>query len=397
MSVSTLGVVGGSVIAARHEPARLEVLVDHGAIASIRGDVSGPTLDATGCTVVPGFIDAQVNGAFGNDLTSEPHRILEVAAGLPAYGVTAFCPTVITGPTDVVPAAITAVAVAQQAWNAPDHGARVLGLHAEGPYISADRLGTHPIAHARPPSVDEVTRWLDLATAPDRRRALGMVTLAPELPGALDVVDTLVAAGVTVCAGHTDATAAEILASEEHGITAMTHLFNAMSPMHHRSPGAVAAAMASSELVAGLIVDGLHVDPIAVAAAWNALGPERIALITDCIAALGTDLERLRVGEVEVSVAAGEVRNGDGVLAGSVLSMDQALRNVMRFTGCSLVHASRAASATAARLIGTSAAGLGTIEVGRPADLVLLDGSRRVVATVIDGVVVHDPEDRSSS
>lgn len=397
MSGSTLGVVGGSVIDARHVPDRAELFLTDGVIASVGGEASGPIVDATDCTIVPGFIDAQVNGGFGVDLTSEPQRVLEVAARLPAYGVTAFCPTVITGPADVVTGAITAVSMAQRSWKASAHGARIVGLHAEGPYLSADRLGTHPSTHVRPPSVDEVGRWLELAAAPDGCRPLGMVTLAPELPGARAVVDALVAADVTVCAGHTDAAASEILAFEGHGITGITHLFNAMSPMHHRSPGVVAAAMASPTLVSGLIVDGLHVDPIAVSAAWNALGSHRIALITDCIAALGTDLDRLRLGDVEVSVADGEVRNSDGGLAGSVLSMDRALRNLMRFTGCSLADASRAASATPARLIGAAARGLGTIAVGRPADLVLLDDSHRVVATVIAGVVVHDPEGRSSA
>ena len=364
-------------------------------IAHLGLDRSGPTLDATGCHIVPGFIDTQVNGAFGVDLSNEPHRVREVASQLPRFGVTAFCPTVITGPTSAVPNALRAVHAALQD-GTKSHGpdARVLGLHAEGPFLATARRGTHPLEHVRPPSVDEVRTWIDVATPSGTPSALLMVTLAPELPGAMDVIDLLVDAGIAVCAGHTDAPAQVIAEAEERGVTGVTHLFNAMSPMGHRRPGAVGGTLASRNLIAGLIADGLHVDPMVIDVAWRILGPRRTALVTDSTAALGVGDGQYDLGGVSIDVTDGTATNPDGALAGSTLSMDQAIRNLIEYTGCSLHDACQAASATPARLVGAAAVGLGNIVCGQPADVVLLDEALDVVATVIDGVVVHDPQGR---
>jgi N-acetylglucosamine-6-phosphate deacetylase len=358
---------------------------------------TGPRLDASGCSVVPGFIDVQVNGAFGIDLTSEPQRVGELASQLPHFGVTAFCPTVITGPESTVPHAIDAVREAQRrATETPHPSARILGIHAEGPYIAQGRTGTHPTEHARAPSTGEVQSWLDMAGPPGGGHPLAIVTLAPELPGASDVIDMLVAADITVCIGHTDASAEDIALAEARGATAVTHLFNAMSQLGHRRPGGVGGTLASRTLIAGLIADGLHVDPTVVAIAWRVLGPERTALVTDSIAALGIGEGRFKLGGVAIDVAGGTARNAAGGLAGSVLSMDHAVRNLIEFTGCSLSDASRAASSTPARLVGAPAAALGSIQRGHRGDLVLLNESLEVAATVIAGIVVHDPEHRLS-
>lgn len=358
-------------------------------------ETSELALDATGCHVVPGFVDVQVNGGFGIDLTTEPQRVLELASQLGQFGVTAFCPTVITGPASTVPEGIRAVQEARGSSVGTVPTARILGLHAEGPYIAPGRAGAHPIEHIRAPSRDEVLAWIEMAGPSRDHPALAMVTIAPELPEATEIIHLLVGAGVRVCAGHTEASARDIEDSEQHGVTGVTHLFNAMSPLGHRDPGAVGGTLSSRTLIAGLIADGVHVDPVTVDIAWRILGRERTALVTDSIAALGVGNGRFHLGGVTVDVVGDAARNPDRALAGSMLTMDQAVRNLIAYTGCSLYDACHAASTTPLRLVGATATRSG-IHEGRPADLVLLDESLEVVATVIDGTVVHDPQLRLS-
>lgn len=397
-NIGHLTVRGGSIAGAEAGVQRADIAISEGRVAQVSDvgvDGSAPMLDASGCHVVPGFIDTQVNGAFGIDFSSEPHRIGEVAARLPQFGVTAFCPTVITGPAHAVPDALHAIRAAwRDRTTNPTPSTRILGLHAEGPFLAPARRGTHPLEHVRLPSTDEVRKWIALASPARAAAALSMVTLAPELPGSFDVINLLVDAGITVCAGHTEASALTIAEAEDHGITAVTHLFNAMPQMGHRSPGTVGGTLASDNLIAGLIADGLHVDPIVIDVAWRILGPRRTALVTDSIAALGVGDGQYDLGGVSIDVTRGTATNPDGALAGSTLSMDQAVRNLIEYTGCTLHDACQAASATPARLVGSAAAGLGSIACAQYGDLVVLDESLQVVATIIDGVVVHDPHGR---
>jgi len=341
-----------------------------------------PTLDAGGCSVVPGFVDVQVNGALGVDLTSQPDRIGEVAEYLVQCGVTSFMPTVISCSARTAKTAITAM----REWSHEGRpAARSLGVHLEGPFLNPAKAGAHPPHRLRTPSVYEARGW-------HRDDGVAMVTLAPELPCALDVVEELVGHGVTVCAGHTEATDAELSAAVGVGLRGVTHLFNAMTPMSARNPGPAGATLADPALIAGLIVDGLHVDRAMVRLAWRALGARRVALVSDAVAALGMGFGAYAIGDTEVVVDETGVRTAQGVLAGSVLRLDEAVRNVMAFTGCSLEEASTAASATPARL--AQRPELGRIGPGLTADLVLLDEATRVVATVVDGRVVFDPQHR---
>ncbi|HEY4610429.1 MAG TPA: N-acetylglucosamine-6-phosphate deacetylase [Ilumatobacteraceae bacterium] len=343
------------------------------------------TLDASGCSVVPGFIDLQVNGALGVDLTSDPTRLGEVAQYLVQCGVTSFMPTVISSSAATARTAITALS----GWShLGKPAARSLGVHLEGPFLNPARAGAHPPHRLRLPSVDDARHW-------HSDDGVAMVTLAPELAGALDVIEELVTHGVTVCAGHTEAGAAELGAAIGSGLRGVTHLFNAMTPMSARNPGPAGAAISDAALIAGLIVDGLHVDRAMVRLAWRALGPSRIALVSDAVAALGMGFGAFRIGDTDVVVDATGVRTAQGVLAGSVLRLDEAVRNVMAFTGCSLSDASTAASATAARL--AQRAELGRLLPGSTADVVVLDDATRVVATVVDGCVVFDPQQRCTA
>jgi N-acetylglucosamine-6-phosphate deacetylase len=212
-----------------------------------------------------------------------------------------------------------------------------------------------------------------------------LVTLAPERPGALDVVTTLTERGVVVAIGHTDCDVGQFDSAVTTGARYVTHLFNAMRPFGHRDPGPVGATLAGDSVIAGLICDGIHVDPVAVRMAWRALGPSRLDLVTDAVAVLGSDASGTRLGSVDVSVGERGVRAADGVLAGSDLSLDGALRNLVAFTGCSVPDAVQTVTSTPARVL--ALADRGRLEAGARADVTVLDRELNVVTTVVEGEV----------
>lgn len=375
----TTSIRGGmAVVDARLE--RVDVFVADGRIIGIDSDAppAGDDIDATGCYVLPGFVDVQLNGGWGVDFTTEPDRVAEVARRLPATGVTSFAPTVIScspGQTRRAAAALAPVEVTTP------NCARNLGVHLEGPFLNPQRRGAHPPEHLRTPDAAEAARWAAAA-------GIALVTLAPELDGAEEIIDHLVQAGVVVSAGHTAMTGGQLDRAVARGLAGATHLYNAMGPFSSRDPSTVGAVLSHPTLISGLIVDGIHVHPTMVDVAWRCLGPRQIALVTDAISAVGLGHGRFHVGDVQITVDDTGARVGRHVLAGSVLTMDQALRNLISFTGCSVAEASMAASTTPARLIGRK--DIGSIRLGGRADLVILDGSLGVIATVIDGVLIED-------
>jgi N-acetylglucosamine-6-phosphate deacetylase len=345
-----------------------------------RHDADVARLDATGLLVAPGFIDLQCNGAVGVDITAEPERLWEVAAALPRWGVTAWLPTVITAPSD---ARIRALAALR---SGPPPGAVVacpLGLHLEGPFLAPERRGAHDPRYIVAPSWDliDCEGW--------SRDAVALVTLAPELPGALGLVRRLVDRGVVVAAGHSSATAAQAADAVDAGVSYVTHLFNAMAPLHHREPGLVGVALTDARVRAGVIADGLHVAPRVVALAARSLG-DRLNLVTDAVAALGAPPGRVRLGRSTAALSAGDgaVRLPDGTLAGSVLSLERAVRNLVAFAGAPLAEAVRAVTSTPAAVLGL--ADRGVVAPGAVGDLVLLTEAGEVVATVIGGRIAHD-------
>ncbi|MEV5001315.1 N-acetylglucosamine-6-phosphate deacetylase [Nocardioides sp. LML1-1-1.1] len=351
-----------------------EVAIVDGRIAAAPG--AGDRFDATGLHVLPGFLDLQVNGAAGIDLTREPERLWEVAAVLPRFGVTAFLPTVITSaPAQRERALATLAAGPPEGWT----GAVPIGLHLEGPLIAPARKGAHPESWLRPPVPEIADGW-------SRDAGVAMVTLAPELPGALDLVDTLVARGVVVAVGHTEATAVQVRTAADRGARALTHLGNAMPPLGGRSPGPVGAALADGRLVAGVIADGHHLDDTTLAAYAAALG-DRLLLVTDTTAALGMPDGPARLGEQEVEVRDGTVRLADGTLAGSAADLAQCLRVLRRATGRSLADAVAACTSVPAALLGDP--DRGRLSPGSRGDLTLVDDDLRVVATVVGGRLLH--------
>jgi N-acetylglucosamine-6-phosphate deacetylase len=344
---------------------------------------AGSRLDAAGLLVVPGFVDLQCNGAAGVDITAEPERLWDVAAALPRWGVTAWLPTVVTAPAEVRARALAALQSGSRRGSSGERPIAVpLGLHLEGPFLAPERRGAHPAEHLRPPDPALVADegWT-------RQAGVALVTLAPELPGALEVVDDLVAAGVVVSAGHSSASADEATMAIDAGVTAVTHLFNAMGPLHHRDPGLAGVALTDERVRVGAIADGLHLHPAAVALAARALG-ERLCLVTDAVAALGMPAGRVPLGMLEAFATADGVRLADGTLAGSDLSLDRAVRNLMAFARVSLATAVSAVTASPAALLGLDDRGV--IGPGAAGDLALLDPAGGVVATVIGARVAFD-------
>jgi N-acetylglucosamine-6-phosphate deacetylase len=340
------------------------VVVDGGRIEAIRRGTGFPAdvVLADG-VLTAGMVDLQVNGAVGVDLAAaEDTGWARVAQHLARHGVTAFCPTFITAPLMRLRAALAATASAR-ARGAGRPRARVLGAHLEGPFLSPVRPGAHAAQHLRAPDAAALDALLHGAA-----EAPAIVTLAPELPGALEAIARLAGAGVAVALGHSDATAAQAHAAAGAGARLTTHLFNAMRPLHHREPGLVGAALTDQRLVSGLVVDGVHVADDVVALAFAA-APGRIALVSDAVAAAGMAPGPFRVGPVEAHAAAdGPPRLDDGTLAGSALHLDEAVRRAVA------VGVDRAVALTAATAVPAAALGLaavhGTLSPGAAADLV---------------------------
>ena len=335
-------------------------------------------LPANGLLLAPGFIDLQVNGAFGSDFTAEPSAIWEVGARLPEYGVTTYLPTVVTSPPETV---ADAQEVVCQGPPPGYRGATALGLHLEGPFLNPDKRGAHNPAYLRPPSLPAIASWY-----PDQ--GVRLVTLAPELPGALDVVRALAARGVVVSAGHSAATLQQARAGIEAGITYGTHLFNAMPPLGHREPGLAGALLTDSRVAVGIIADGVHLHPALVALIWRAKGPGQVNLVTDAMAALGMPPGRYRLGQRDVTSDGRAARLADGRLAGCVLSLDETVRNLVDFAGCSPSEAVATVTTVPASVLGL-ADSYGLVAPGRRADLTLLDDKLHVVATIVAGEVVY--------
>jgi N-acetylglucosamine-6-phosphate deacetylase len=358
--------------------APLTVHVQDGVIAdSSVPPPDAPVLDASGLTVAPGLIDLQVNGACGIDITAEPERLWEVAAELPRFGVTAFSPTVITSSPAARARAIAALSAAPE--NGPT-GSVPLGLHFEGPMLSPARKGAHPDRWLTEPSPAVIAGW-------SRGAGVLIATLAPELPGAIEVIRELTANGVVVSIGHTEADVQTVEAAITAGATMLTHLGNAMPPMRSRAPGPVGVALGGGDLIAGVIADGLHLDAPVVSAAWRCLGPARFLAVTDATAALGVPDGSYQLGDQTMTVRDGKVRLADGTLAGSAASLPHCLRFLRASTGCTLAEALQTCTTVPAALIGDHSRGV--LELGARGDLTLFDPSLDVAATIVGGVVVY--------
>lgn len=368
------------------------IVVAGGAIAAIgdgprpsaadRGTVSdGTVVDVAGGWLVPGFIDMHMHGGGGHTVTAgDPDEAAAAAAFHRSHGTTTTLLSLVTAPIDLLAGAAGRLAGLVEADARPDGSpGSVAGVHLEGPFLSENACGAQDPRWMRPPDEASVDQLVEAG-----RGTVSMVTLAPELQGGLAAVEQLVEWGVVVAVGHTRAVHEQAVAAFDAGATVATHLFNCMGAFHHRDPGTVGAALAHDRVVTELILDGLHVHEDTARIAIGAKTAARVALITDAIALAGAGDGLLDLGTSRVVVRHGIARlESDGALAGSTLTMDAALRNAVGL-GFTVAEASEMASAVPARALGLAST-RGTIEIGKHADLVVLDDDLRVREVYVHG------------
>jgi N-acetylglucosamine-6-phosphate deacetylase len=365
------------------------VALDAGRIADVGVGTppQPPTHRLPAGVLAPGLVDAQVNGGFGVDVAAaDAEGWRRLLTSLPSTGVSAFVPTVITAPLAELAATLGRLRrLLADAAGDELPGAAPLGIHVEGPFLAMGRHGAHPPEHLRDPTPSLVQ---DLLV--DNAEVLAYVTLAPERAGALEAIDQLVAAGVRVAVGHSDATAEQVVRAADHGATLVTHLFNAQRPLRHRDPGVVGAALADPRLTSGLIVDGHHVHDVAVRVAFAA-APGRIMLVTDAIAALGMPPGRYQLGgRTTIVTADAPPVLEDGTLAGSALRLDAAVGRAVA-AGIDPAVALLAATRVPADALGHP--DRGRLAPGAIADLVWLDDAWRAGATWCAGALAYRRDD----
>lgn len=358
----------------------VEAAVVDGAI--VTGDVEIDTTTGTVAAVgvpgrggsglaIPGLVDLQVNGMAGIDFSAcDIDGYATAGVAMLATGVTAYQPTLVTAPEATLVRALEVLAEASGATGGP----RILGAHLEGPFLSPKQLGAHQAEHRRDPDLALLGRLL--AAGPIRQ-----MTLAPELPGGLELIERL-APAVTVSLGHTDATAAQAHAAFDRGATTVTHLFNAMRTPTHRDPGVAYVALARDDVAVQMILDGHHLEPETAMLVWRA-ARGRAALVTDAVSVAGLGDGVFGWAPRQVAVHDGAVRLPDGVLAGSALTLDAALRNLVA-VGVAIEDALGAAATVPARIC--RAPGLGSLAPGLRADVAVLDADLRVVRTLVGGI-----------
>ncbi len=359
-------------------------IADTGRIAQIHAitpsDLTAQaTLNADGCTVLPGFVDLHIHGSDGHDsMDATPAALHAISRFVATRGVTSFLATTMTAPPDATLAAVRNIAAVD-----PNTlpGARLLGVHLEGPFLSPEFPGAQPREYVRDPDLRE---FEELVNAGPVRQ----ITLAPERPAADRLIDEAIRRGIRVVLGHTAATYEQAIAAIDRGADQATHTFNAMTGLHHRKPGLVGAILSDDRVFAQIIPDTIHVHPAVMSILARCKGPGHTLLITDAIRAAGLPEGETELGGQTVKVENGACRLPDGTLAGSILTLDQALRHFLAAAGWSLAFGWPVSSRTAATALGVEQE-IGTLAPGYRADLVLLDRDLEVVATIVGGRLVY--------
>ncbi len=366
------------------------ILIRDGVIEAIgpRSGLSLPAgateISAADKTAIPGFIDIHIHGAGGRDVMEANGDALAVVARRVAeFGTTSLLATTVTaGPDNTCRAAAGISLYITQQHAAKESRAEVLGIHFEGPFISKARPGVHPVEWIQAPSEDLLNRFLQAAEGKAR-----LITIAPEVLGAAPCMDTARKAGLVVSVGHTDANYEQTRFAIAHGARSATHTYNAMLPFTHRDPGVIGAVLTSPEINAELIADGVHVEEGAMKLLLKAKGSERVILVSDGLSATGMPDGKYMLGGFEVTVTNGVCRNAAGILAGSTLTLDRALRNIVNL-GVPLPDAVRMLTLNPASLLGIEFK-KGALRAGADADVLLLDQALRVTDVWARGLPVH--------
>jgi N-acetylglucosamine-6-phosphate deacetylase len=367
------------------------IAIEDGRIASIATravasvSTSAQVVDFPGATVAPAFLDVHIHGAAGHDvMEATPEALEAMGRFLASRGTAHYLATTVTAPMDATLRALEKLAkvipgTAEDGWMSGS--ARPLGIHLEGPFLSHTKRGVHPPEYLLEPSIAEFDRMFEAAEG-----NVQLMTLAPELNGAAELAAHAAQCGVRVSVGHSNATAAETRAAFAAGATSATHTFNAMRTLDHREPGILGEVLTDDAIFAELICDGIHSAPEMTRLWWRAKGPERGILVTDAMSAAGMPDGEYQLGGFAVQVADGRATR-DGVLAGSVLTLDRALANCVKFTGAAVDRALRAVTANPAEMVGLENMS-GRVAVGRPANLVVLNAEAKLMATFVNGVRV---------
>jgi N-acetylglucosamine-6-phosphate deacetylase len=348
--------------------------------AESQGTAPGRQLDFPGATLAPAYLDVHIHGAAGHDvMEATPESMLAVSGFLASRGTAAFLATTVTAPLDATLRALEGLALRiAEARGESWLGSRPLGIHLEGPFLSHAKRGVHPPEHLLAPEIATFDRLFEAAAGEIR-----LMTLAPELPGAVELTAHATSRGVRVSVGHSNATAAETRAAIAAGACSATHTFNAMRPLDHREIGILGTVLTTDSLYAELICDGIHVDPALVKLWFRAKGRDRAILVTDAMSAAGLPDGEYILGEFRVQVADGKA-TANGVLSGSVLTLDRALRNFISFTGASVAEALPLVTRNPAAMTGFTGA-CGSIRVGEPANFVALGENGALLGAIIGG------------
>jgi len=368
------------------------ILISHGKISqiidssSLDSVVADSVIDLDHATIFPGFIDVHIHGAVGVDVNNaDAAGLLRVAEFLASRGVTAWLPTLVPGPNEQYERALAAIGEAMEVQAADTtKGARVSGVHYEGPFVSSEQCGALHREHFR-----KFKNAADLDSLPtiNREGAVHMITVAPEIQGGIELIRELRQRGWVVSIGHTRATPEILDAAKEAGAQHMTHFMNAMSPLHHRAPGPVGWGLLNDDIGLDVIADGIHLDPMMLKVLLRCVTPSRLALISDAIAATGLGDGDYEIWGEQITVQDGRTRNARGSIAGSVITMLEAVKRMLSL-GASECDIARMASTNPARLLGIDV-DCGSIEAGKRADLVALSDRGDIQFTVTSGAVVR--------
>jgi N-acetylglucosamine-6-phosphate deacetylase len=370
-----------------------EVLVVNGRISEVARRVGArqgaEILALEGAILAPGLIDIHIHGSSGLDtMDGKAEAIAGLSAFVAAHGVTGFLPTTVAAPLSQIEQALQAV---RQAVDGGLPGAQVLGVHLEGPFFNRQRAGAQPLDWCVDPSDDALRHLLAAGEG-----LIRMISLAPELPGAIAAIEACVRRGIVVSIGHTDATYEQAQAAFAAGARHITHLFNAMTPLHHREPGVIGAALTTAGVMVQLIADGLHLHPAILNLAVRCKGVAEVVLITDAIAGTGLPDGEYTMGPQQVIVRNGEARTPAGNLAGSTLTLERAIANMVRLAGVPLPAALQMATLNPARVLGLEQR-KGRLASGYDADMVALDTDFNVHLTMVGGQIIYERRNYSGA